>query len=335
MLDSLPALNDCIRHRIPAVWVTVAQVRGSAPREVGAKMLVTPAAHYGTVGGGMLEFKAIALARELFHALQPSLRRFLLGPELGQCCGGVAELLFEPISANPAWLELLNRLIAAQSPVVIVTPIAHKLEKLLITAETCQGRWPDAALQAQAEHIARTHPDQAGLYALDNTLQIFIEPVRAVDFCIDVYGAGHVGKALVQVLSALPCQIRWIDSRAEQFPETVPINVQKILSDAPELEADDAPAGSYVLVMSHSHPLDQAICERFLRRGNYRYLGLIGSASKKRKFEQRLRRAGINAEQWATLTCPIGIAGIEGKHPAEIAIAVAAQLLRIRHGGAL
>ncbi|MCB1806476.1 MAG: XdhC family protein, partial [Candidatus Competibacteraceae bacterium] len=105
--------------------------------------------------------------------------------------------------------------------------------------------------------------------------------------------------------------------------------------DAPELEADDAPAGSYVLVMTHSHPLDQAICERFLRRGGYRYLGLIGSASKKRKFEQRLRRAGISAEQWATLTCPIGIAGIDGKQPAEIAIAVAAQLLQLRHTAAV
>jgi xanthine dehydrogenase accessory factor len=164
---------------------------------------------------------------------------------------------------------------------------------------------------------------------------LLIEPIPAVDFCIDIYGAGHVGKALVQVLSSLPCQIRWIDSRAEQFPDAIPANVAVIISDTPELEADDAPAGSYILVMSHSHPLDQAICERFLRRGAYRYLGLIGSASKKRKFQQRLRRAGIDDEQWATLTCPIGIDGIDGKQPAEIAIAVAAELLRLRQSSGI
>ena len=338
MFDDLRALSDCVRNRVPAIWVTVAHVRGSTPREVGAKMLVTPDSQHGTIGGGNLEFKAIEIARELLiesmkrsaNAASATLRRFPLGPELGQCCGGVAELLFEPLSGQPAWLEPLNQLTVAQTPVVMVTPVARLLEKLLVTVDTCLGAWPDAELQARAVQTARASNNLAGLHKLDENFQVFIEPVRTVDFHIDIYGAGHVGKALIQVLSGLPCRIRWIDSRAEQFPATVPANVEIIISETPELEADDAPSGSYILVMSHSHPLDQAICERYLRRGGYRYLGLIGSASKKRKFEQRLRRIGISAEQWATLTCPIGIPGIDGKHPAEIAIAVAAELLQVR-----
>lgn len=316
-----------------AIWVRVAEVRGSAPREPGARMLVSADGLAGTIGGGNLEFKAIEIARALLAESNPmsGLHTFPLGPRLGQCCGGVAELIFEPVNSDTAWLTSLNQRWAQHIPTATVTVIGHNRDKLLVTQEGVQGNWADTNQQQRAIELARAvlSQNQPHLYPLDD-LQLFIEPLPRTDFHIDLYGAGHVGKALMQVLSALPCHIRWIDSRAEQFPETVPGNVEIIISDAPELEADDASAGCYALIMTHSHPLDQAICERYLKMQRHRYLGLIGSAAKKRKFEQRLRRQGVTPAQWDTLTCPIGIAGIDGKHPAEIAIAVAAELLQLR-----
>jgi xanthine dehydrogenase accessory factor len=142
-----------------------------------------------------------------------------------------------------------------------------------------------------------------------------------------VFGAGHVGKALVPLLAQLPCEIAWIDPRAEEFPGALPANVRQIDSSTPEYCVDDALPGSFYIVMTHSHALDQAICERILRRGDFTYCGLIGSRSKRLKFEKRLRARGISAPTLQRLVCPIGVAGIDGKQPAEIAVAVAAQLL--------
>ena len=90
------------------------------------------------------------------------------------------------------------------------------------------------------------------------------------------------------------------------------------------------PAGAYFLVMTHSHPQDEALAERILAREDFAYFGLIGSASKRRQFERRLEARGTPRSRLAAMTCPIGIAGIAGKEPEVIAIAVAAELLQVR-----
>ena len=111
------------------------------------------------------------------------------------------------------------------------------------------------------------------------------------------------------------------------LPERTPENVEPRPSDDPAALAARLPAGRYHLVMTHSHPLDLAVCEALLRRGDFAWAGLIGSASKRARFERQLRAAGIAADRLARLVCPIGIEGIEGKAPAVIAASVAAQLL--------
>jgi xanthine dehydrogenase accessory factor len=156
-----------------------------------------------------------------------------------------------------------------------------------------------------------------------------------------LFGAGHVGRALMQVLAGLPCQVRWIDSRAQAFDDLADLagragNVQCIVCAQDDELIDEAahlPAGSDVLVMTHSHALDQQLCEVLLRRGDFSYLGLIGSATKRSLFERRLAERGISAAQLARLTCPIGIAGISGKEPGVIAVAIVAQLLQRRQQG--
>jgi xanthine dehydrogenase accessory factor len=155
---------------------------------------------------------------------------------------------------------------------------------------------------------------------------LMLEPVVPPSSTLYLFGAGHVGREVVAVLSGLPdLLIVWIDGRDGQFPAELPDGVRRIVSELPEAEALEAPAGSAFLVMTHSHDLDFRLVETVLRRGEHRWLGLIGSATKRARFLRRLQARGLDGD---SLVCPIGIEGIRGKHPRTIAIAVAAQLLR-------
>jgi len=153
------------------------------------------------------------------------------------------------------------------------------------------------------------------------------EPVRPPGLTLCLFGAGHVGREVVSVMAGLPdVRILWIDAREDQFPDPVPDGAVRIVSDVPEAEVLDAPDDAAFLVMTHSHDLDLRLVETVLRRGRFRWLGLIGSATKRARFERRLAARGLEA---ARLTCPIGVPGVAGKHPRAIAIAVAAQLLQL------
>src|SRR5439155_783786 len=159
---------------------------------------------------------------------------------------------------------------------------------------------------------------------------LLFEPQRAADFSIALFGAGHVGRALVHALAGLPCRITWIDSRDDQFPRDLPANVTVVCTDAPTAEVDAAAPGSYFLVMTHSHALDQELAEAILARNDFAYFGLIGSVSKRRAFEKRMKNRGVPPARFRHMTCPIGVPGISGKEPAAIAIAVAAEVLQAR-----
>jgi xanthine dehydrogenase accessory factor len=264
--------------RDDAVFITIDHFEGSSPREVGAWMLVFADEVLGTVGGGNLEFQAIAQGRELLAAMHPQvsdeLRRYPLGPSLGQCCGGVVHLQFRFISA----MDAIKR-------------------------------------EAAYVHITKA----TGLNAMRITL----------------FGGGHVGKALVRVLGALPCTVQWIDSRDEIFPIDLPRNVQCEHSSPVHAAVQDMPAGSHVLIMSFSHAEDwdvvAACLTRLRTKNDLPYIGLIGSKTKWATFRHRLEDRGFSAEEIARITCPIGIAGVQGKEPEVIAVSVAAQLLALRH----
>ena len=142
-----------------------------------------------------------------------------------------------------------------------------------------------------------------------------------------VFGAGHVGRALVQALSPLDCRITWVDQRDDEFPAVRPAQVQVEATDVPESVVAEAPPGATYLVLTHSHALDLSLTEAILRRGDAAWVGLIGSLTKRRQFEHRLRERGIAPERLAALVCPIGLPAIRSKAPAAIAASVTAQLL--------
>ncbi|MNZ95098.1 hypothetical protein D3C78_1142300 [compost metagenome] len=142
-----------------------------------------------------------------------------------------------------------------------------------------------------------------------------------------MFGAGHVGRALVPLLAGLPCRVRWIDSRVAEFPAQLPPGVERVVSEEPVDEVDELPPGSYCIVMTHDHQLDLALAERILRRGDFAYFGLIGSRTKRARFEHRLRERGLAAETIARMRCPLGLPEVRGKLPLEIAIAVAGEVI--------
>ena len=156
-------------------------------------------------------------------------------------------------------------------------------------------------------------------------------PLAAPRFLLQLYGAGHVGRAIVQLLAGIPCQVQWIDEREDEFPAdaTLPPHIEKVCVAPVEAEVDIAPANACYLVLTHRHDLDMRIAEAILRRGDFRYLGLIGSRTKRARFLHRYEERGIPAATLGRMTCPIGVPGIEGKEPEVIAVAMVAQLLQL------
>lgn len=264
--------DELLRRLIaaPAVLIRVADVRGSGPREPGAWMAAFADTLVGTIGGGHLEFEAVAHARSLLRGEPVARRRrFALGPALGQCCGGVVHLDFEPVTAADR-----DRLLAAE-----------------------EREW-----QSQM-------------------------PVA-------LFGGGHVGRAIVQLLGTLPVRTLWIDSRDEIFPDALPANAAAEHSDPVQGAVPGLAPGTHVLIMSFSHAEDLDIVAACLKRQRERrdlpFIGLIGSKTKWATFRHRLEARGWTPDDLAQVRCPIGVAGVVGKEPEVIAVAVAAQLMQHR-----
>jgi xanthine dehydrogenase accessory factor len=147
-------------------------------------------------------------------------------------------------------------------------------------------------------------------------------------FTLQLYGAGHVGRAIVQVLATLPCKVQWVDERESEFPsQPLPAHIERVCVEPVQAEVTSAPPGAFYLVLTHSHDLDMALTQAILARGDFGFLGLIGSKTKRARFEHRLRERGVPEALLARMVCPIGLPGIAGKAPGIIAVAAVAQLL--------
>jgi len=259
-------LQERLRTGEPVARVIVTDAKGSTPREAGAFMLVSERASEGTIGGGRLEFEAIAAARKLLAGREPAMELALpLGPELGQCCGGHVTLAIG---------------LADEAVLVEVT--------------------------ALAEAAARREPE------------------------VLVFGAGHVGRALVAALRLLPFKVRWIDERADELRLAAKADQVEIVVTRQYLaEVARATAGAAFVIVTHSHGLDALIATAVLERADFAYCGIIGSKTKRRRFEQGFRAAGLPETTIARITCPIGSATIKDKRPEIIAALVAVELVGV------
>lgn len=155
-------------------------------------------------------------------------------------------------------------------------------------------------------------------------------PAAAPRFTLQLYGAGHVGRAIVSLLAGIDCRVMWVDERESEFPGTpLPPHIERICVEPVEAEVRLAPPGAAYLVLTHSHELDLRLTQAILKRGDFGFFGLIGSATKRARFEHRLRERGFDAALIERMQCPIGVPGIRGKEPEVIAVAVVAQLLQL------
>lgn len=296
------ALGRAVAAHGAVMRVVVAEVAGSAPREVGAAMVVWPTGQQGTIGGGALEFEAAQTAREMLASgARRKLGRALLGPDLGQCCGGAVTLVFERWDAS-ALARLGERL--------HVRPVSD-------TA----GDEPFAIKRLRAE--ARSAGARPQPQLVEGWL---IEPVAPAPAPVWIWGAGHVGRALVAVLAPLPnLALHWIDVDEARFPADIPAGVVHRVARQPARAAETAPQGAHHIVLTYSHALDLALCDALLDRG-FASLGLIGSATKWARFRARLGRLGHANGEIDRIQCPIGTKAL-GKHPQAIAVGVAHALL--------
>jgi len=261
-VDWLSAVQQLRRDGLPGVLVTVVAVRGHAPRDAGAKMVVGRDHVWGSVGGGNLEESAVRRAREMIASgvatpepLESRLNEHEKNPHGKQCCGGVVQLLLEPLAVRPT---------------------------------------------------------------------------------VVVFGAGHVGYELARILSRLELQLHLVDSRPEMVD---PLRLAQV-TDGPadvtahhamigEMLLDHVSRGAHVLIMTHDHAEDFALCDAALRTTHLGSIGLIGSSAKWVRFRAQLADAGHPPEDIARITCPIGDPTLTGKEPAVIAVGVASAVLHL------
>ncbi|WP_028693807.1 xanthine dehydrogenase accessory protein XdhC [Pseudomonas cremoricolorata] len=246
------------------------------------------------------------------------------------------------------WINALADHQRRGEPCVLVTIIEERGStprnagsKMVVSASALFDTIGGGHLEYKALHIARQllaegrsapHLERFSLGAslgqcCGGATVLLFEPMISVQAQIAVFGAGHVGRALVPLLAALPCRVRWIDSRAEQFPAQVPDGVQHIVSEEPLDEVATLPPGCYCIVMTHNHALDLELTAAILKRNDFTWFGLIGSRSKRVKFEHRLRQRGFADPLLARMRCPMGLAEVKGKLPIEIAVSIAAEII--------
>jgi xanthine dehydrogenase accessory factor len=312
MIQVWPTIERFLAEHGAAVLVTLAQSQGSSPREAGARMMVRPDGRFsGTIGGGALEWLALAEAQSMMAGPGASYRRLskALGPELGQCCGGRVVVTLERFGAPD--LERVTRLAAAE-----------RAGGLITLAE--QGR-PMARSVAPSD-LASPVPSPGPSYVQLRDGRI-AERFGADATPLYLFGAGHVGQSLVLALAPLSFAITWIDPRAGAFPSHLPANVTCRTGNEPVQLLGQAPDGAFIAIMTHSHALDLDVAAAALKARRFPYVGLIGSATKRARFVSTLRQIGMGGEDIDCLICPIGLTEIHDKAPAAIAAAIAAQLL--------
>lgn len=298
-----------VRRGEPLAMVSVVGAQGSTPREAGARMLVWPDRFTGTIGGGSLEHQGLDQARRLLGqgARRHALQDYPLGPLLGQCCGGHVRLLVERLDADSrTWLEAAA---AEAAPFRLA------------------ARFEDGDMRRVIE-AADAAPSDSPRVPIPEVRRVS-ELIRPTLPRLAIFGAGHVGQAVARAFAPLPFHVDWLASREDLRPEAGGTRAEILSEDELEAIVEAAPADTLIAIFTHSHDLDYRLARAALRRGDLGYVGLIGSRTKRARFESRLRDEGLTDADLKRLACPMGVPEVKGKDPAVIAISLAAQLLAL------
>lgn len=306
MAINLLELQKLVIQYGAVVRIVITDIKGSTPRGIGTSMLVWATEVSGTIGGGALEYKAIKTARDALKSKTGWTASHSLGPDLGQCCGGFVKLSGEYFDAE-------NLPSAKDGYYLRAMPL-----KGLQTGEDEIPLSLNRRLSALRRKGTVSEP-----ILVENW---FLEPLASVKKDLWIWGAGHVGRALVDVVSKLPdINVTWVDTAADRFPKDPNETVQILYSDQPHKFVKHAPQDAHHLVLTYSHALDLDLCNALLSH-RFSSVGLIGSQTKWARFRKRLKSLGHHESLINLITCPIGRPEF-GKHPHQIAIGVASELL--------
>tara|TARA_B100000989_G_scaffold297629_1_gene284040 strand:+ start:1511 stop:2494 length:984 start_codon:yes stop_codon:yes gene_type:complete len=299
---NLDQLKNCVATYGCVARIVIGEAKGSVPRDIGTSMMVWARGQIGTIGGGALEFQAVNAARRALRTSKSWISPHPLGPQLGQCCGGFVKLVTEIYTVDNLPLVqsgLLVRLIGEGNVDQLPLKVSHA-----ISSARNQGLLVEPQL-------------------IDNWM---VEPVINPGRDLWIWGAGHVGRALVETFQNLPdLRITWIDTSQKRFPKYVPEDVDMLVSKIPADLVKYAESDVQHLVLTYSHAIDFELCHALLLH-KFRWAGLIGSKTKWERFCRRLKELGHHDAQIKRITCPIGRPEF-GKHPHQIAIGVATEYL--------
>jgi xanthine dehydrogenase accessory factor len=317
------AALQVLDRELAVVRVVIAQARGSVPRDAGVCMLVSECGLLGTIGGGQLEWQAVTAARALLDPAceAATLQHFTLATDLGQCCGGVVDVWMERYTHENLGALRRARDASERGAALWCSALHGATLRHEVLVDGCAA--PEAlallhAPRAQAMPQLSLQPD--GRVRLLERLDEMLPSVW-------IYGAGHVGQALARIAAELPVRLTWIDPRGQLLPPVPGREVTVLEVADPAQTVAQAQPGTYFVVLTHSHSLDYQLCREILKRADQAWIGVIGSKSKAARFRSRLLRDGFSAAEVAKLVCPMGLAGIQSKWPAAIAVSIATQLL--------
>jgi len=294
--------NECIKSHGKIARVLILKTFGSAPRDEGTTMLIWDSGQFGTIGGGELEYQVTRLAKKIIIDNKGSrIKKFSLGPDMGQCCGGAVELLIEILD------ETKVKFISVDDG-FFARPVFKDEKSLNVQALIKSYRNKSVPIKTSFK---------------DGWL---FEPVTKEKELIWIYGAGHVGTAIANILSKLSqFSVTCIDTSQDRYPDNFPKTVKKLITKNPAHIVQYAPSETHHLILTYSHALDLEICHQLLQH-NFATAGLIGSKTKWARFKKRLNELNYTFEQINRIICPIGEPSF-GKSPYEIAIGVASMLL--------
>ena len=288
IIDKLPKYNMVAR-------VVVISTKGSAPRKENSQMFVTKNNIYGSIGGGQLEYQITSICRARLASLKKferEVRKFALGPSLGQCCGGSVNALIEYFHYSE--MAKIKQLQQARN-------LIHEL---------FTDRFPYEGSQS---------------LSLDKK-NFFQEQMIETKTDLFIWGAGHTGREIMSSTKSLPLTRYWIDISRERFPNIIDESVNAIWVKDPTRLIRNFPDGGIHLILTHSHALDLAIIQSLLTENRFYKLGLIGSKTKKARFKTQLIKAGFSLNDIEKIICPIGLPEITGNEPFRIALSVAGQI---------
>tara|TARA_B110000261_G_scaffold152176_1_gene181439 strand:- start:193 stop:1137 length:945 start_codon:yes stop_codon:yes gene_type:complete len=294
--------NEYIKSHGKIARVLILKTFGSAPRDEGTTMLIWDSGQFGTIGGGELEYQVTRLAKKIIIDNKGSrIKKFSLGPDMGQCCGGAVELLIEILD------ETKVKFISVDDG-FFARPVFKNEKSLNVQALIKSYRNKSVPIKTSFK---------------DGWL---FEPVTKEKELIWIYGAGHVGTAIANILSKLSqFSVTCIDTSQDRYPNNFPKTVEKLITKNPAQIVQYAPSETHHLILTYSHALDLEICHQLLQH-NFATAGLIGSKTKWARFKKRLNELNYTFEQINRIICPIGEPSF-GKSPYEIAIGVASMLL--------